>query len=277
MSSRPPSRPRPTADPEQRPPLEWLTGVVRAVDTSGTPHTVDVDIDGGAVTAEGLTYPGWWSAEVGAVVELLRQGPRLRVFDVNAPARVQVGAHNHTTPPTDPTPPPAPGAAPTAPVTVRPVTVEAVDSGTYQPAYGSWREDQVGQGGDARRGLWFYGAAIAAAKGSGTITAGSILIRRKSNGGVDGAANVRLGTHSHASQPGGNPGALSNVALIGTLLPGKGSTFPLTAQHIADLNAGATGVGLEAGSTGYVSADYLLAEPRSAGEWSGVLQLTIEG
>lgn len=275
--SRPTLRP-PGGDPEARPPLEWLTGVVRAVDTSGTPYTVDVDIDGGAVTAEGLTYPGWWSAEVGAVVELLRQGPRIRVWDVNAPARVQVGAHNHATPPTDPAPPPAPGAAPTAPTAVRTVTVEAADSGTYQPAYSSWREDQVGQGGDGRRGLWFYGTGIATAKGAGTITSATVFVKRKSSGGVNGGANVRLGTHAHATQPGGSPGALGNVATVGTLEHGKGGTFSLTAAQIAALNAGtAVGVGLEPGASGYTSADYLLAEPRSAGEWSGVLQLTIEG
>lgn len=265
------------AGPEVDTAPKFLTGVVRAVTTSTTQgaSTVDVDVDG--VTVEGVHFRDGMDPEEGQLVWLLRQGPLLIVLGSPAPARVVVAEHNHTSPPVNPASPAAPGAAPSAPASVRTVSVVAVDSGTWQPSYSSWREDQVGQSGDGRRGFWFYGGAIAAAKGSGTITAGSIFIKRQSAGGVNGGANVRLGTHAHTSQPVSGGTALSNVSVVGTLTRGQGGSFALSAAQIAALNAGAVGLGLEPGSSGYTSADYLLAEPFSAGDWSGALQLTVEG
>lgn len=263
------------ANPEAGPPLQLRTALVRAVDTGSTPHTADIDL--GGVTVSGVTFLAGHDLEAGAVVKVLQQGPELLILGPLAPARMVVAEHNHTTPPVNPAPPAAPPAAPTAPPSVTVLSVTATDSGTWQPSYSSWREDQVGQSGDGRRGFWFYGGGIAAAKGSGTIAAATVFIKRKSSGGVNGGANVRLGTHSLTAQPGGSPGSLSNVATVGTLAPGQGAAFALTPAQIAALNAGAVGVGLEPGSSGYTSADYLLAEPRSAGDWSGVLQLTVEG
>lgn len=263
------------ANPEAGAALQLRTALVRTVDTSGTPYTVAIDL--GGVTVSGVTFRDGMDPEPGQVVKVLQQGSELFIIGSPAPARVVVAEHNHTTPPVNPASPAAPPAAPVAgpSVTVRSVT--AADSGTWQPAYSSWREDQVGQGGDGRRGLWFYGGGIAAAKGSGTIIAATVFVKRKSSGGVNGGANVRLGTHSLTAQPVGNPGVLSNVATVGTLTPGQGAALALTPAQVAALNAGAVGVGLEPGAGGYTSSDYLLAEPRSAGDWSGVLQLTVEG
>lgn len=262
-------------DPEGLPPLRLRTGIVRAVSTGSTPHTASLDI--GGVTVTGVTFLAGHDLEVGARVKVLQQGSELLILGPLAPARMVVAAHNHTTPPTNPTSPPAPPAAPTSPPAVRTVSVVATDSGTWQPAYSAWREDQVGQSGDGRRGFWFYGTGIATAKGTGTITAATVFLKRKLEGGVNGGANVRLGTHGQTAQPGSGSGALSNVAVLGTIGKGEGKTFALTAAQIAALNTGAAGVGLEPGAAGYTSADYLLAEPRSAGDWSGVLQLTVEG
>lgn len=158
------------------------------------------------------------------------------------------------------------------------MAVEAVSSATWATQYGSdWRYDAVIAGGPtSQRGFWFYGGGIAAAKGAGTIVAATVFVKRAS-GGVDGLANVNVGTHGFASQPGSGAASLANEAVVGGLRKGQGGTFALTAAQVAALNAGAVGVGLEPGSTSYTSADYLIAEPRTAGSWSGVLQLTVEG
>lgn len=266
---------RALADPERPPQLQMRTGIVRTVDTTGSLYTVELDL--GGVTIPGVTFLAGHDLEVGAVVKVLQQGPEVFILGPLAPARMVVAEHNHTTPPVNPPSPPAPSAPPTAPPTVRTVTVVATDSGTWQPSFAAWREDQVGQGGDGRRGFWFYGTAIATAKGSGTITAATVFIKRTGSGGVSGAANVRLGTHSHTAQPGSGGTALINVSTVGTLQHNQGAAFALTAAQVAALNSGATGVGLEPGAGGYTSVDYLIAYPRSSGDWSGVLQLTIEG
>ncbi|HXH36907.1 MAG TPA: hypothetical protein VNJ54_21200 [Plantibacter sp.] len=257
------------------PPLVRRTGIVRTVTTSTVPHTCAVDL--GGVTVAGLIFPGWWDAQVGATVTVLQQGSSLEVINVAAPARTRVGEHNHTTPPTNPPPPPAPPAPPAAPIGVRTVSVVADASSTWIPSFANWRTEQVWQGGDGRRGFWFYGSKIASAKGTGTIVGASIFVKRSGSGGVNGGANVRLGTHTFGAQPASGGTAHGNVAAIGQLGKGQGLTLALTAAQVAALNAGAVGVGLEPGAAGYVTPDYLIAEPRSLGDWSGALSLTIEG
>lgn len=274
--SRPRSSPlvQALAGPEQNPALQLRTGTVRAVNTSLTPHELELDI--GGVTVTEVCYLFGWAAEVGATVQVLQQGPLLLVLGPLAPGRVVVGAHNHTTPPTDPAPPPLPPAPEPAPSVRKTVAVTAVASATFVPSFGNWRDDKVIQGGTGQRGFWFYGSKIATAKGAGLIVSGSVFIKRARSGGVSGAANVRLGTHPHTAQPGSGAAALDAVGTVGTLLQGQGKTFPLTTAQIDALNAGAGGVGLEPGASGYVTADYLIAEPRAAGDWSGSLTLTVE-
>lgn len=263
------------AGPEALPQLQMRTGVVRAVDKATTPHTVTLDIAGLSLT--GVTYLAGWDPEAGATVKVLVQGPDILVLGPLAPARMVVAAHDHATPPTNPAPPPAPDAAPTAPVSRRTVSVVADASDSWQPEFSRWRVDGVYQGGGSgQRGYWYYGSKIATAKGSGTIVAATVFVKRASSGGVNGLANIRLGTHTAASRPGSSV-AHSNVAKVGALAKGKGGTFALTAAQVAALNAGAAGVGLEPGALGYTSADYFIGQPRSSGDWSGVLSLTIEG
>lgn len=263
------------SDPETPAPVQMRTGIVRTVNTATTPHTVSVDV--GGITVTGLTYPHCWDAEVGAVVSLLQQGPKLDIYKVAAPARVKVGEHNHTTPPTNPPAPPAPPAAPVAPTGIRTVSVLAASSASWVPAFSNWRVDGVYQGGTGQRGFWFYGTGIASAKGAGTILSATVFVKRSSSGGINGGANVRLGTHGNGTQPANGGTAHANVEVVGTLPRDAGATFALTAAQVAALNAGAAGVGLEPGASGFVTADYLIAVPRSAGDFSGALQLTIQG
>lgn len=267
---------RAIAPPAESPPgLELRQGIVRAISKASSPYVVTVDLSG--VSHAGICYLAWWEPEVGAVVQVLKQGPSLFVLGPVAPANVVVPAHDHAAT-IDPAPaPPPPPAEPTPTPAPRTATVTANASRSWQPPYG-WRsgDDLYQGGGSAQRGFWFYGSKIADAKGAGSIVAATIFVKRLDNHGVNGSANVRLGTHGHTAEPTDGSGALSNVAKVGTLGRGKGATFNLTAGQIAALNAGAAGVGLEPGALGYTSVDYLIAAGRSDGDWSGVLTLTVQ-
>lgn len=258
------------AEGEGSPPARLRSGaLVRAVDKATTPWTVTVEVD--EVEFPGVMMQGWYDPQAGDRVQVLQQGRELYVLGTAAPGRVAAVAVAE--------PPPPPPPPPTEP-TRKTVSVKASGSSSWDTRYTRWREDGVYQGGGwSQRGFWYYGSGIAVAKGSGTIVAASIFVRRlNTSHGVAGSqkGNVRLGTHSHGAQPGTGGGAHSNVARIGGLARGEGATFPLTSAQVSALNAGAVGVGLEPGALGYSSVDYIIAAPRSAGDWSGALTLTVE-
>lgn len=244
-------------------------GLVRAVDKTVTPWTIEVEV-GGAAHPDVVSL-GWYDPQVGDTVMVLQQGTGLLCLGTAAPGKVSAAAA-----PAPPPPPPAPAPPPSR----RTVTVKAVGSSSWDARYSRWRTDGVYQGGGwVQRGFWYYGGGIAAAKGSGTIVAASIYIARSSAPhGVAGdqEANVRLGVHGHAAEPGTGGSAHSNIVRVGGLARGKAKTFALSSGHLALLNAGSPGLGLEPGALGYQSADYLIAVPRSAGDTSGALTLTIQ-
>ena len=263
-------------------PLQLRTGVVQAISKATTPWTLTITL--GNTNISGITYLGWWDAVVGGIVQVLQQGPQLLVLGPLAPAKVIVSPHRHAAADVDGTiivAPPAPPVptAPPAVVTTRIVNITAQGSASWQFSYSTWRNDfiQGGSSSNLRRAFWFYGGQIAAAKGAGNIIGGSIFVRRTGTGGVYQGANVRLGTHGLGSASGSGAGAHGNVAVVGQLNKEQGVTFALTGAHLAALNAGAAGLGLEPGSTSYTSPDYLVGYGRDAGEWSGQLSLTIQG
>lgn len=256
----------PALRPSQAEDLEWLSGaLVVAVDTAGDPHTLTLRLADGA-EVDDVPFLGWWEPAVDARVEVLRRGQTLLALGPIAPAALSTAA-----PSTPPTPPPAP-AAPPARVTRY---VQPVNYGTWD-GVGSYWSAYVQQGGErGKRALWVYGGGIAAAKGSGTVVAGTIYVGREATAhGVPGAANVRLGGHGYSALPGGAPSALAHVATVGTLTPGQGATFALTSSQVAAINAGTlAGFGLEPGAASYSSPDYLKGV---AGAPAGSLALVIE-
>lgn len=250
---------------EVQPPVRVVTGVVTAVQTATSPHTVRVQLAEGTVT-EPLPFLGWWAPTVNDVVWMLQQGPALYVLGGLAPANLYV--------PPAPIVPDTPDTPPPAPPTVRTVGVSPIDRAYWSPW--GWRREALIQGGPNHyRGHWFYGSQIAAAKGAGTIVAASIYVERTTDAhGVNGAANVRLGTHAMGDAAGSGAGALGNVSVQAQLTRGQAAQVPLSAAQIAALNGGHVGVGLEPGATSYSSADYLKATASGA---SGQLSLTIQG
>jgi hypothetical protein len=134
-------------------------------------------------------------------------------------------------------------------------------------------------GKTAQRGFWFYGTDIATAKGTGTIRSGTVFVNRiDTPHGYSGGGNVRLGGHGLATQPGSIPGALSLVTNVGTLGRGKAKTFAIPQNLIDGMNAGTIkGLGLEPGTVGTSSKDYIIADKFGTGtEWSGAITLVVE-
>lgn len=258
--------------------MKVRTGLITAVDKTTTPWTVTVRLSEKDIP--GITMLGWYDPVIGDVVQVMEQGPLRLVLGTLAPGKVYM-------PPAPPPAPPAPPAAPPAEVPVRTVPVSATSAGT-SPAeaptggVGTWRSDALYQTGGrlAQRGFWFYGTKIADVKGAGTILGGSIFIQRLNTAHGPGAgANVRLGWHTFTAQPGGNPGPHSSVTVVGQLGRGAGNTFVIPQPMIDAMNAGTLkGFGLEPGSLGYTSADYMISPGYGPGqEWSGALELTIRG
>jgi hypothetical protein len=278
----PPERPlrdvlRPLDAPDT---LRWLTGVVTAVQLATAPYTVTVRLADGSSTGA-LTFLGWWVPRINDVCHLIQQGPSLLVLGAVSPTQTKIDPHRHAAADIDgtiivaPPTPPAPPAPPPGPPTVRTVNLGPIDQAYWDPTYGVWKGDDLIQGGPNRRPFWFYGGAIAAAKGAGTITGGSIYVARVSGThGVNGRANVRLGVHGYATRPGSGGAAHGAVEVPATLLRGEGANVPLTGAQLGALNAGAAGLGLEPGNSSYSSADYLRAVIGGA---SGQLSLTING
>lgn len=258
-------------------PLRLMTGVVVDTSTAVTPYTVTVQLADGASTPP-MPYPAWWVPRVGDVCSMLYSGGAFVVLGAVAPAQTVVAPHRHAASEIDgtviPPAPPAPAvpSAPDAPPTIRTVPVPALDWGSWggQASNGA----VMVQGGPTNDAYWFYGDSIAAVKGAGTIIAGSIYVERLATShGVNGGANVRLGTHAWGARPAAG-GGIANVVVVGQLEKGQGRTFDLTAAQIAALNAGHKGLGLLHGGTSYTSADYLRA---TAGLASGQLSLSIQG
>lgn len=253
--------------PGEAQPIAWRSGVlVTAVDTTATPHTVTVRLADGTYLT-GVPYLGWWQATVDERVELVLIGQAPLVLGPVAPATLAT-----YTPPTPPTPP----APPPPPPTIRTVQIQptSADPGATWDSGGYW-SDYIRQGGTgSKRGHYFYGTQIQDAIGSGTLLSGTIYIERVNDAhGVSGEANVRLGTHTYTARPGSGSSALAAVSVVGTLRRGKGKALKLSTAQVAQLNAGADGLGLEPGATSYSSPDYLKATREAPG---GALALTIQ-
>lgn len=245
-------------------PVDWLTGVVVDHQETEAPYTVMVRLADGTVIGP-VTYLAWWAPALDDVVHMVRQGTRVMVWGPEAPA-------NTVPPPVFAVvPPPAPPAPP-AQATVRTVTVQPVDM-AYWSQWG-WKSDELIQGGPANRALWLYGTGIADAVAGGVIIAGSVYVQRvAAYHGVNGPANVRLGTHGYTTRPAGAPAALTAVnPSAAQLLRGKDANVPLSQGELDALNAGARGLGLEPGNPSYAHPDYLRA---TAGGASGALSLTV--
>jgi hypothetical protein len=261
-------------------PLEMRSGIVTVVNKTTTPWTLTVNI--GDMLMDGVTFLGWLDPQVGDNVKLLKQGPDVFCLGPMAPGKVYMPP---APPPPPPTPPPA-VIAPPPPIVTRQVGINAVGSATgpAENPLGGWRNDRLYQGGGAmaQRAFFFYGNQIADNKAGGIILGGKIFIKRwdaSLPAGVNGGANVRLGGHSFATQPGGIPGAHGAVTVVGQLNRDQGVAFDIPQAIIDGMNSGAfKGLGLEPGGMGYTHPDYLLAFPFGPGrEWSGSLTLTIRG
>lgn len=261
---------------DQTPTPQITAAVVEDTSTASSPHTVSLRMPDGLLVPD-LTYPGWWSPRVGDVATVVTQGGVVTILHAVAPCLTVVAPHRHKTEdidgyviPAPPTPPPPPTPTP-APPTVVTRTVQPTDMGSWGGA--SFNQNQMIQGGPAHDAFWFYGDGIAAAKGSGTITGGTIYVQRLATAhGVGGAANVRLGVHGYTGRPGA-AGGVTTAEVVAQLNRGQGVAVPLTAAHVAALNAGAKGLGLAHGSASYTSADYLRALATAP---SGALSLTIQ-
>lgn len=246
-------------------PLRLHAAVVTEVSTTTPPYQVTLRMADGAVIADAV-YLAWWSPRVNDTVYLLRQGGSIVVLGPVAPADVVVVHHRHAAGDVDgtvlvtPTAPEEAPAGPSSPPNVVSKMVQPTDMATWDTDGDYWKAYMTQGGPTSKRAFWFYGNGIAAAKGAGTIVGGSIYVERLSSvHGVSGAANVRLGVHSFENRPSNGDGSLANVSVAATLDRGKGVAVRLTEAHIAALNAGADGFGLEPGATGYASADYLRA------------------
>lgn len=260
------------------PALQMRTATVTVVDKTVSPWTVTINL--GESIVPGVTFAGWLDPQVGDTVKVLKQGPEIFVLGTMAPGKVYM-------PPSPPPPPPPPTPeviTPPPPPQIRQVGIQAIGSGTgpAEAPMNGWRNDRLYQGGGsiAQRSFWFYGSQIRDQKGAGTILGGTIFIKRMPlAAGVGGGANVRLGGHGWDSQPGGFPGPLSAVSVVGQLGRDQAASFELPAVVIDGMNNGSIkGLGLEPGQMGYLSADYLIAYAFGGGtEWSGSLSLTIRG
>lgn len=255
--------------------MQMRTGTIVAIDKAVSPWTAT--LRGGGVDIPGITMLGWYDPVVGDTVQYVEQGPMRFILGICAPGKVYM-------PPSPPPPPAAPPAPPAAPLVVREVPVAAIASATgpSEKIYNSWSGGRLYQSGGslAQRGFWFYGTGIATAKGAGTILGGKIFIQRiNTSHGNGGGGNVRLGSHTYETQPGGIPGAHGNITAVGQLGRGDAKTFDLPAGIVAGMNSGAIkGLGLEPGVLGYTSVDYIIAEQFGAGtEWSGSLTLVVQG
>lgn len=252
------------------------TAVVTVVSKAAAPWTVRVRFPDGTQT-DPMLCAGWYDPTVNDRVFILQQATGLLCLGAAAgSAKVVATTASLTTIAAPATPPTAPAAAPTMTV----ANVAAVSSRSWDPTAAAWitEDDDLRQTGlNARRAFLFYGTAIATAKGAGTIVRATLyLSRRLSQHGVDGPANVRLGTHTNATQPGSGATAHSNVATVAQLNRGEDAAVVLTSAQLAALNAGAAGLGLEPGTTGAASADYLIGLGKSALAASGQLQLVVQ-
>lgn len=252
------------ADRDEDTPVDWLTGLVVSHQQTARPWTVVARLADGAETGP-ITYPGWWAPAVGDTVQLIRKGPRVAVFSVDAPANLAVAGAFVA-------PPPLP-APPAPPPTTRTVTVQPTGL-AYWTRWG-WRYDPpMSQGNPDGRVLWVYGDQIEAARAGGTIIAASVYVKRDASvHGDPGLANVRLGVHPHRVIPPGNPGALAEVnPTAARLLRGRDTIVHLTDAQVAELNTEQGGVGLEPGDPSPASPDHLRAAAVGA---SGALSLTV--
>lgn len=154
-------------------------------------------------------------------------------------------------------------------------------SRSYNTGLGLWPSDTgtyVYQAGERNyRGLWFYGTSIAATlAGYNAVTGLEIYVQRVNTAhGVNGAANVRIGTHSYTSQPSGAP-TIVNLVIPGTLNRGEGKWFNMASwwsQAYYALGTGQwRGFGLQYQTTSYSSPYYMYAY--GVGTNSGKIKLT---
>ena len=255
-------------------PTSFRFGWVTVVNKAATPWTVRVKFADGTET-DPMLCAGWYNPRVNEYVAVLKQGPATFCLGGFAgAAQVVATTATLTTVGTPATPP----GSPAAPPVLTTYNLPAVSTASWNGS--AWRTDtdDVIQGGaTAHRGFWFYGTAVATAKGAGTIVSGRLYLeRRDSEHGPDGPANVRLGVHSFTTQPGSGSAALSNVWTPQTLDRGEDASVSIPTAAIAALNAGADGFGLEPGAAGVGSVDHLIALGKTASGASGQLQLVVQ-
>jgi hypothetical protein len=108
----------------------------------------------------------------------------------------------------------------------------------YQGSWGGW--------GPYKGLIWYDQAALAAATAGRTIIEAYLWADRQ-EGGVFGAQTVFLGTHDHATQPGGEP-TISNLTPVGSLAVGEALFLPVPADFAAAIQANtAKGLGVTGG------------------------------
>jgi hypothetical protein len=109
-------------------------------------------------------------------------------------------------------------------------------SGNNWSSQGFWGNDGIKQGnyGYGRRtGLWFYGADILNAIGSGrTIKAMRVYIRRSTKGGSSGGVRHSLRAHGYQTQPGGAPTVSAEIGAA-TLKWGQGAWITVNSSYFA--------------------------------------------
>lgn len=141
--------------------------------------------------------------------------------------------------------------------------LDAVGGGSYAIAMNpNWYDNDIIQGGNVpSQGCWFYGEHLTKLFGH-TVTKMRIqIIRRNTNHGVAGDANVRLGHHDNKNQPLGDPNVREDTK-VGTLKRGEKKWFDvptdwLTAYH--NNNTNFRGFGVFSTVTGLVNNDFFIS------------------
>lgn len=236
-------------------PMRLLTGQVHSTGV----NVVDLVIGGQLFT--NVSYLDSWTPATGQTTKVLVQGDALLALGPVAPGTT------HTAP-----------ATPTAPVAPTVTAVEATESQSFHVGPDTWGTDtRVQQGGTAEhRAFYFYGGAVQAAIGAGTLAAATLWLQRVNTAhGPAGPANIYVGTHSYTTQPGGTPTAITNGVLLGTLERGEAKVFSLPTVLVTALDGGATGVGLQSMTLGVTDPDHAIACGVSDAATCGLLTLTV--
>lgn len=152
-------------------------------------------------------------------------------------------------------PAPTPPEAPVVGVTPFDLTIRAQNSGKWSTSYSNYFGGSEVWAGTTTNGLWVYGNSVLdALGGSPTISRVEIFLPLISQTG-----NCEIGTHPHASLPGGGP-SISSL----TPLSSRGGWVQLPTSFGAYLAAGGRGIGVTDGAGGFT-------------KWRGVSSDTLSG